>query len=91
MTWNNVKPTPLFQRLDLKILERENSVKTSHSEDDSVHSVKGGKKKKKEEKNDRNRRCQYPEFDQFMAVDLKLGKILSVEDHPNADNCMSLI
>ena len=25
------------------------------------------------------------EFDQFMAVDLKLGKILSVEDHPNAD------
>ena len=87
LTWNNVKPTPLFQRLDLEeILERENSVKTSHSEDDSVHSVKGGKKKKKGgEKMTEIEGVNFIEFDQFMAVDLKLGKILSVEDHPNAD------
>ena len=25
------------------------------------------------------------DFEQFMAVDIKLGKIISVEDHPNAD------
>ena len=87
MTWNSAKPSPLFQRLDLEeILERENSVKSSHTEDNTVHEVKGGKKKKKGvEKMTEIEGVNFIEFDQFMAVDLKLGKILSVEDHPNAD------
>ena len=28
---------------------------------------------------------KYLEFDDFMKVELKVGKIISVEDHPNAD------
>ena len=50
MTWNSVKPIPLFQRLDLEEIIEENSVKSSHTEDKSVHAVKGGKRRKKERK-----------------------------------------
>ena len=43
------------------------------------------KEEKRRGKNDRNEGVNFIEFDQFMAVDLKLGKIISVEEHPNAD------
>lgn len=87
LVWNTQTPVPLFKRLDLEeILERENSVKSNDTEGDNVHSVKGGKKKKKGSgKVSEIEGVSYIDFEQFMAVDIKLGKIISVEDHPNAD------
>ena len=41
---------------------------------------KGGKKMNKEVEG-----VKYLNFDDFMKVDLKVGRILNVENHPNAD------
>ena len=91
MTWNTDKPEPLFQRLDLEeILASEQSlVDSSESKEQPGHTVKGGKKKKKptEEKKmtDAPEGITYLDFETFMEVDLRVGKITTVEDHPNAD------
>jgi methionyl-tRNA synthetase len=89
MTWNTDKPEPLFQRLDLdEILASEQSlVDSSESKDQPGHTVKGGKKKPTEEKNmpDAPEGITYLDFETFMEVDLRVGKITTVEDHPNAD------
>lgn len=92
MTWNDEKPEPLFKRLDLdEILASEQSlVEMTDSNEQPGHSVKGGKKKKKTPKEDTKMTeapegITYLEFDTFMEVDLRIGKIVSVDDHPNAD------
>ena len=89
MTWNESKPEPLFKKLDLEeILSSEQSlVDNAHDEVQSGHSVKGGKKKKKGDKkmNEAPEGIEYLDFDTFMKVDLRVGKIINVEDHPNAD------
>ena len=85
MTWNEHKAKPLFQRLDLsEILEHEESLVGHDSETGQSHSVKGGKKggKKMSKKTEG---IKFLEFDDFMKVELKVGKISSVEDHPDAD------
>ena len=85
MTWNVQKAKPLFQRLDLsEILEHEESLVGHDSETGQSHSVKGGKKggKKMSKKTEG---IKFLEFDDFMKVELKVGKISSVEDHPDAD------
>lgn len=92
MTWNDAKPEPLFKRLDLEeILESEKSlVEVSDSSEESGHTVKGGKKKKntpkeETEMTDVPEGITYLNFETFMEVDLRIGNIRSVEDHPNAD------
>ena len=92
MTWSGEKPEPLFKRLDLdEILASEQSlVEMTDSNDQPGHSVKGGKKKKKNSKEETKMSeapegITYLEFETFMEVDLRIGKIVSVEDHPNAD------
>ena len=79
---------PLFQRLDLEeILEQENALVSSddsNSNQDTTHAVKGGKKKTKEEKKVPEG-VTYLDFETFMQVELRVGKIISVEDHENAD------
>ena len=71
LSWNNEPPKPLFRRLDLEeILETETSLSDG-----------GGTSN--EEKEDT--RGDYIEFDDFMKVDMRTGKIVSVDDHPNAD------
>ena len=85
MTWNEHKAKPLFQRLDLnEILEHEESLVGQDSETGQSHSVKGGKKggKKMSKKTEG---IKFLEYDDFMKVELKVGKISSVEDHPDAD------
>ncbi len=63
LRWNDTKPNPLFQRLDLdEILKNEGSVAESQQEE-----------------------VNYIEFEDFLKVEMKTGRILSVEDHPNAD------
>ncbi len=82
-------PVPLFERLDLKaILEREGKVADVQqgTEQPSVGSVKGGRRAKKKETNNMEREgISTIEFDQFMAVDLRIATVSAVEEHPNAD------
>jgi methionyl-tRNA synthetase len=91
MTWNLETPTPLFERLELDvILESEKSLtetETTKADDKPIQAVKGSKKNKKEmkEMSEAPEGITYLNFETFMEVDLRVGKILNVEDHPNAD------
>ena len=92
MTWNDEKPEPLFKRLDLdEILASEQSlVEITDSIEQPGHTVKGGKKKKNSPKENTNMTeapegITYLEFETFMEVELRIGNITSVDDHPNAD------
>ncbi len=78
---------PLFKRLDLdEIVKEEQSLVEDEAESNNVtHAVKGGKKEKKNMKNEAPEGIEYLDFDTFMKVELRVGKIISVEDHPNAD------
>lgn len=92
MSWTNATPEPLFKRLDLEeILASEQSlVDSKESAEQPGHSVKGGKKSKKKSKGENDMTdapegTTYLNFETFMEVDLRVGKISAVEDHPNAD------
>jgi methionyl-tRNA synthetase len=89
MAWNLDKPEPLFQRLDLEeILSSEQSlVDDKLAKDQPGHGVKGSKKKNKGDKkmSEAPEGIEYVDFETFMKVDLRVGKISSVEEHPNAD------
>lgn len=84
--WNQTSPEPLFQRLELdEILSQEQSLVDDDVESkDPTQKMKGSGKMKSEEK-------QAPEgtkwlnFETFMEVELRTGKITSVEEHPDAD------
>jgi methionyl-tRNA synthetase len=68
--WNDSKPIPLFARLDIEnILEREKSI--------ADIGVEKFESKEKEVK--------YIDFEDFMKVEMKTGKVTAIEDHPNAD------
>ena len=77
---------PLFERLDLdSILEQEQALAEAPSTDNDVtHNVKGGKKKKKGD-NEMTEGIQYLDFETFTKTKLKVGRILSVDNHENAD------
>ena len=71
LCWQDTKPKPLFSRLDL-----EDILKTESRLEDSKDNViritpkdKGGS----------------IDFEDFMKVEMRTGKVISVEDHPNAD------
>lgn len=97
MTWSENKPAPLFKRLDLdEILANEQSlVEDSNAHDDPGHGVKGSGKPKKGKKGKKSKGAKemseapegttYLDFETFMSVDLRVGRIKTVEDHPNAD------
>ena len=82
-------PVPLFERLDIKlILEREGQVADTQTEPGTpeVGGVKGSRRtKKKETKHMEREGISTIEFDQFMAVDLRVATVKHVEEHPNAD------
>ena len=87
--WNSKQPMPLFERLDLeKIIEEEKALvnDSGASKTGEIgHTIKGGKKMEKKEKIEG---IQYVNFETFMKVELRVGKISSVEEHPNADKLM---
>lgn len=89
MTWNGEVPDPLFTKLDLdEILKEEKLLAEQSSTTDSqdpTHGVKGGKKKENEKMNNAPEGIAYLDFDTFMKVELRTGLITNVEDHPNAD------
>ena len=88
LTWLEETPQPLFGRLDLEeILAVEQTLVEHDSEKQGVHGVKGGKKKKKGGKKMEKEieGIAYVDFKTFLKVNLRVGKITSVEDHPDAD------
>ena len=69
--WNPETPKPLFTRLDLEeILDRENLLVDSKDNDETPPQEDGG---------------GYIDFEDFMKVEMRTGRIVSVDDHPNAD------
>lgn len=74
LTWNEARPTALFKKLDLmEIIAREDMIANEYNNDNEV---KAGAEDKGSE---------YIEFEDFMKVEMKTGKIISVNEHPNAD------
>lgn len=77
---------PLFKRLDLEeIVQQEQSLVEESEPSAMAHGVKGGKKETKKMKEEQPEGITYLEFETFMEVELRVGKIVTVEDHPNAD------
>ena len=84
--WSATTPQPLFERLDLKeILAAEHGLVEQGEDESGVHAVKGGKKKRGKNMNKEIEGVAYIDFETFMSVNYFVGKIQSVEDHPNAD------
>ena len=67
--WNPTPPQPLFQRLDLDEILKR---EVEIADSTNVHT-------------DTNKEDEYIEFEDFLKVELKTGKVISVDDHPNAD------
>lgn len=71
LCWNGKTPEPLFRRLDLEdIISHELSLANDNNKDPSDNDNKG---------------ADYIDFEDFMKVEMKTGKVISVDDHPNAD------
>ena len=71
-SWNNKSPNPLFERLELEsILEHEKSLADSKDNESSPDEDDTGD--------------GLIDFEDFVKVEMRTGKIVSVEDHPNAD------
>jgi methionyl-tRNA synthetase len=70
LSWNNSKPMPLFTRLDIEnILEREKSIAGTSAENTEIA----------------EKEVNYIDFEDFMKVEMKTGKVIAIDDHPNAD------
>ena len=68
--WNNEKPKPLFERLDIDdILEREKLI--AGTDTDKLEVIEED--------------VNYIDFEDFMKVEMRTGKVVDIEDHPNAD------
>ena len=68
--WNNEKPKPLFERLDIDdILEREKLI--AGTDADKLEIIEED--------------VSYIDFEDFMKVEMRTGKVVDIEDHPNAD------
>ena len=71
LCWNGKTPEPLFKRLDLEdIISHELSLANDNNKHPSEKDIKG---------------ADYIDFEDFMKVEMKTGKVISVDDHPNAD------
>lgn len=72
LSWNPAAPNPLFSKLDLdEILARESSLGDDRKDNDDTTSPETG--------------GDYIQFDDFLKVQMRTGKVISVENHPDAD------
>ena len=88
MEWVAQPPQPLFERLDLDaILKVEEGLvgEAAVEQSSPVHGIKGGKKSGGKQMDEAPEGTTYVDFDTFLKVNLRVGRIESVEDHPNAD------
>ncbi len=75
MSWTSNKPKPLFKKLDLEeIIQREESIAINFDSNDEDVSTTANIKE-----------SDYINFEDFMKVEMRTGKIIKVEEHPNAD------
>ena len=82
LEWNVDEPAPLFEKLDLdEIISTEQSFAEMES-DSKVNDVSGPPNRPESD---------YIEFEDFLKVEMKTGKIVSVEDHPDADTLYVII
>ena len=71
LQWSGISPEPLFTRLDLdEILTHEKSL-ANDINGDPVEADEDG--------------ADYIDFEDFMKVEMMTGKVISVDEHPNAD------
>ena len=74
-SWNEAKPVPLFKKLDLEeILAREDSIAHDFNANDEESMDTGSEEE-----------SGFIQFEDFMKVEMRTGKIIKVEDHPDAD------
>ena len=80
---------PLFKRLDVEEIVREEQslVEEDRDSQNITHAVKGGKKEKKNMEKETPEGIEYLDFDTFMKVELRVGRILSVEDIQMLTDC----
>ncbi len=72
LSWSGAKPSPLFSQIDLEsIISTEESLSSDSNVLESETTPDDG--------------GNYINFDDFMKIDMRIGRIISVEDHPNAD------
>ena len=87
--WPTEAPSPLFERLELdEILAVEQTLVDKDQGHQELQGVKGGKKIKNKGGKKMEKEIQgvaYVDFDTFMSVNLRVGKIVEVQDHPDAD------
>jgi len=82
LEWNVDEPAPLFEKLDLEeIISTEQSLAEMES-DSKVNDVSRPHNQPESD---------YIEFEDFLKVEMKTGKIVSVEDHPDADTLYVII
>ena len=75
MSWTDNKPKPLFKKLDLEeIIQREESIAINFDSNDEDVSTTANIKE-----------SDFINFEDFMKVEMRTGKIIKVEEHPNAD------
>ena len=74
--WNASEPVPLFERLDLD---------TIIATEESLIDNEGDSKDNDQSESPDDSEAGYIEFEDFIKVEMKTGKILSVDDHPDAD------
>ena len=83
------EPKPLFKKLELdEIMAHENALagQDSDTHSDPGHVVKGGKKKQGSEKvSEVPEGITYLDYETFLEVDLRVGMIINVDEHPDAD------
>lgn len=84
MKWNHDQPTPLFKRLDLdEILETENQLIDESETSQNSHQEPVNKEQNGDDTVTEG--LTSLKFEDFLKVEMTVGKIKSVEDHPNAD------
>ena len=86
LVWLDAAPSPLFERLDIEeILAVEQTLVEDEPQHAQVHGVKGGKKSGGKNMKQETEGVAYVDFETFMSVNLRVGKIVEVQDHPDAD------
>jgi len=95
LSWTNMRPVPLFKRLDLEeIIKHEEKLASQEMtslQEGQVAPLKGGRKEQKSSAlgapgmPDAPEGTTWLDFESFVKVELRTGIITSAEDHPNAD------
>jgi methionyl-tRNA synthetase len=81
------KPLPLYKKIELDEVERDDveGKKKAPEPEEKMDDLKAEKSEVKIPEVVEADKMEYVKFDEFQKLDLSVGKIIEVEDHPNAD------